>query len=149
MEGRDLHSLTNIYVFRQHKYCSSAIGTLPSHHTSLSTYGAANRQIFSLLPHVQHHTSLSHAAAALGQNILPLSRLFPPSTLTRPVLHPQTHIPRRCSNAAAPTLPPPPPPPLHSSGGRCGVERVGGARKSGGWQRHRWIGMCAGRGELK
>ena len=33
--------------------------------------------------------------------------------------------------------------------GRCGVERVEGARKAGVWQRHRWIGMCAGRGEFQ
>ena len=33
--------------------------------------------------------------------------------------------------------------------GRCGVERVEGARKAGVWQRHRWIEMCAGRGEFQ
>lgn len=104
MEGRDLNSLNNMYVLQQHKHCSSVIGTLPSQHTSLSTYAAATRQLFLPLPHVQHHTSPSYAATALGQNILPLSRLSPPSTPTNPALNPQTHIPRRCSHAAAPTL---------------------------------------------
>lgn len=103
MEGRDLNSLNNMYVLQQHKHCSSVIGTLPSQHTSLSTYAAATRQLFLPLPHVQHHTSPSYAATALGQNILPLSRFSPPSTPTNPALNPQTHIPRRCSHAAAPT----------------------------------------------